>query len=138
MAVASMTRVSSMLGNADVNAIVCGPPPSRWNRIVSRPAVLLAARIASLNEIAPAQEPLAENTVSKVGGDSGITLSGNVALVTEYRFRGVDLSGGEIAIQGGVDLAHDSGFYAGTWASSLDEDTIGYGSTEVDVCGLWR
>ena len=83
--------------------------------------------------IAPVREPIAENTVSKVGGDNGITLSGNAALVTEYRFRGVDLSGGEIAIQGGVDLAHESGFYAGTWGSSLDEDTVGYGSTEVDV-----
>ena len=86
-----------------------------------------------VSEIAPAKEPVADKTVNKVGGDNGITLSGNVALVTEYRFRGVDLSGGEIAIQGGVDLAHESGFYAGTWASSLDEDTVGYGSTEVDV-----
>ena len=90
-----------------------------------------------VSEIAPVREPVAEKTVNKVGGDNGITLSGNVALVTEYRFRGVDLSGGEIAIQGGVDLAHDSGFYAGTWASSLDEDTFGYGSTEVDVYGGW-
>ncbi|RGP39942.1 hypothetical protein BPTFM16_00218 [Altererythrobacter insulae] len=86
-----------------------------------------------VSEIAPAKEPVADKTVNKVGGDNGITLSGNVALVTEYRFRGVDLSGGEIAIQGGVDLSHESGFYAGTWASSLDEDTVGYGSTEVDV-----
>ncbi len=86
-----------------------------------------------VSEIAPVKEPVAEKTVSKVGGGSGITLSGNVALASEYRFRGVDLSGGDIAIQGGVDLAHDSGFYVGTWASSLDEDTVGFGSTEVDV-----
>ena len=90
-----------------------------------------------VSEIAPVREPVAEKTVSKVGGDNGITLSGNAALVTEYRFRGVDLSGGEIAIQGGVDLAHESGFYAGTWGSSLDEDTVGYGSTEVDVYAGW-
>ena len=68
---------------------------------------------------------------------SGLTVSANVSLVSEYRFRGVDLSGGDIAVQGGVDVAHDSGFYVGTWASSLDEDSVGYGHTELDVYGGW-
>lgn len=66
-----------------------------------------------------------------------ITISGNAAIVSEYRFRGVDLSGGDIAVQGGIDLAHSSGFYVGTWGSSLDEDTVGYGHTELDVYGGW-
>jgi len=69
--------------------------------------------------------------------ESEITISGNAALVTEYRFRGVDLSGGDIAIQGGIDLSHSSGFYVGTWGSSLDEDTVGYGHTELDIYGGW-
>lgn len=64
-------------------------------------------------------------------------LSGNAAIVSEYRFRGVDLSGGDIAVQGGVDIAHASGFYIGTWGSSLDEDTVGFGHTELDVYGGW-
>jgi len=83
-----------------------------------------------------AQQPVAEETVSKAG-ESGIELSGNAALVSEYRFRGVDLSGGNLAIQGGIDLSHSSGFYAGTWGSSLDEDTVGYGHSEIDVYGGW-
>ncbi|MDA7787892.1 TorF family putative porin [Sphingomonadaceae bacterium] len=66
-----------------------------------------------------------------------ITVSANVALTSEYRFRGVDLSDGDLAIQGGFDVAHESGFYIGTWASSLDEDTVGFGSTELDVYGGW-
>lgn len=66
-----------------------------------------------------------------------ITISGNAAVVSEYRFRGVDLSGGDIAVQGGVDLGHSSGVYVGTWGSSLDEDTVGYGHTELDVYGGW-
>jgi uncharacterized protein (TIGR02001 family) len=70
-------------------------------------------------------------------GDAGIELSGNAAIVSEYRFRGVDLSGGDIAAQGGIDLSHSSGFYLGTWGSSLDEDTVGYGHTELDVYGGW-
>ncbi len=66
-----------------------------------------------------------------------VEVSANVALTSEYRFRGVDLSGGELAVQGGVDVAHESGFYIGTWASSLDEQTVGYGSTELDIYGGW-
>lgn len=68
---------------------------------------------------------------------SDITVSANVALTTEYRFRGVGLSDGDIAIQGGFDVSHSSGFYIGTWASSLDEDSVGFGSTEVDIYGGW-
>ena len=62
---------------------------------------------------------------------SGFSISGNVALTTDYRFRGVSLSGGDPAIQGGIDLGHESGFYVGTWASSIDGGPA-YGELEVD------
>lgn len=65
-----------------------------------------------------------------------VTVTGSVTLVSDYRFRGVGLSGGDIAIQGGVTLNHESGFYVGTWASSL-EDTPVYGEVEVDVFAGW-
>jgi uncharacterized protein (TIGR02001 family) len=48
-----------------------------------------------------------------------VEVSGNIALGTEYFFRGIDQSGGE-AISGGFDVGFDSGFYVGTWASSID------------------
>ena len=48
-----------------------------------------------------------------------VEVSGNVALGSEYFFRGVDQSGGE-ALSGGFDVAFENGFYAGTWASSID------------------
>jgi len=66
----------------------------------------------------------------------GLSVSGNVALVTDYRFRGVSLSGGDMALQGGIDLGIDQGFYVGTWASSLVGGTP-YGELEVDVYGGW-
>lgn len=69
--------------------------------------------------------------------ESDFSISGNAAVVSEYRFRGVDLSGGDVAIQGGIDVGHSSGFYVGTWGSSLDEDTVGYGHTELDLYGGW-
>ena len=46
-------------------------------------------------------------------------VSGNVALGSEYFFRGIDQAGGE-ALSGGFDVAFDNGFYVGTWASSID------------------
>ncbi len=92
----------------------------------------LCASAVSAQTVLPAAEPeIVEES------DAPFTLSANVALTSEYRFRGVDLSGGNMAIQGGFDLATSAGFYVGTWASSLDEDTVGYGSTEVDVYGGW-
>jgi uncharacterized protein (TIGR02001 family) len=69
--------------------------------------------------------------------ESAVSLSANVAIVSEYHFRGVDLSGGNLAIQGGIDAALPAGFYVGTWASSLDEDTVGFGHTELDIYGGW-
>lgn len=67
---------------------------------------------------------------------SDFTFSGYVQGVSDYRFRGLSLSGGDFAVQGTINLNHSSGFYVGSWASSL-EDTPVYGSTEVDVYGGW-
>ena len=67
---------------------------------------------------------------------SDFTFSGYIQGVSDYRFRGLSLSGGDFAVQGTINLNHSSGFYVGTWASSL-EDTPVYGSTEVDVYGGW-
>ncbi|MGB7408803.1 MAG: TorF family putative porin [Pontixanthobacter sp.] len=102
-------------------------------------AVSIAAYAAITSTTAFAQaSPVASQDVDPPSETAGpLTVSANVTLASEYRFRGVDLSGGDFAIQGGVDAVHESGFYVGTWASSLDEDTVGYGSTELDIYGGW-
>ncbi len=66
-----------------------------------------------------------------------VEVSANVAVVSEYRFRGVDFSGGDPAIQGGLDIGHGSGVYVGAFASTLDEETVGLGAIEVDLYGGW-
>ena len=51
--------------------------------------------------------------------------SASVALTTDYVWRGVSQTEGDPAIQGSFDYAHDSGFYAGIWASNasfVDDD----------------
>jgi uncharacterized protein (TIGR02001 family) len=63
---------------------------------------------------------------------AAITVTGNVALTTDYRFRGVSLSGGDPAIQGGITATHESGFYVGTWSSSISGGPI-YGNQELDL-----
>lgn len=65
-----------------------------------------------------------------------VTVTGSVTLASEYRFRGVGLSGGDIAIQGGLTLNTKPGFYLGTWASSLEDSPV-YGEVEVDIFGGW-
>ena len=46
------------------------------------------------------------------------TVSGNVALTTDYVWRGISQSGSEAAVSGGFDYTNGI-FYAGTWASSI-------------------
>lgn len=64
-------------------------------------------------------------------------VSGGVTAVSDYRFRGVSLSGEDPAVQGTLNLDTGSGFYVGTWASSLDDD-LGYGDVELDLYGGYR
>jgi len=68
---------------------------------------------------------------------AGFTISATATLASEYRFRGVDLSGGDPVVQGGIDVFHDSGFYSGTFASTLDDETTGYGGLELDFYAGW-
>jgi uncharacterized protein (TIGR02001 family) len=46
--------------------------------------------------------------------------SANVALTSEYFFRGISQSDDRPAIQGGFDWSHDIGVHAGIWASNVD------------------
>jgi uncharacterized protein (TIGR02001 family) len=74
---------------------------------------------------------------------SEITVTGNVALVTDYRFRGLSQSSGDPAIQGGINVNHSSGLYVGVWSSSTSFDVVGpaaqavYGGQELDIFGGW-
>ncbi len=63
------------------------------------------------------------------------SFSANVGLFSQYNFRGIDFSDEDVALQGGFDYAHTSGWYAGVWASSLEEDLNVGNSLEVDFYG---
>ncbi|MEL6414140.1 MAG: TorF family putative porin, partial [Pseudomonadota bacterium] len=57
--------------------------------------------------------------------------SGNVALTTDYVWRGVSQNSENPAVQGGFDYANGA-FYAGTWASIVD---FGGANMELDLYG---
>ncbi|GAA0726110.1 TorF family putative porin [Sphingomonas japonica] len=68
-----------------------------------------------------------------------ITVSGSVALASDYRFRGVSQTNKEFAVQGGATIAHESGLYAGFWGSNLAGwGTFGGANLELDLYGGYK
>ena len=55
-------------------------------------------------------------------------VTGNLGLTSDYRFRGVSQTQNSPAVQGGVDYAHESGFYVGNWNSSVSSQMYTNGS----------
>jgi len=79
---------------------------------------------------------------SRAAGDdttSPHTFTGNVALVSDYRFRAISQTYTLPAIQGGFDYSHSSGFYLGTWASSVSTNLYNNGAgMEWDLYGGYK
>jgi uncharacterized protein (TIGR02001 family) len=60
-------------------------------------------------------------------------ITGTIGAVSDYDFRGVSLSAKDPALQGSIDYANDSGFYAGVWGSNIDYGDFYDGDIEVDL-----
>src|SRR5690606_16093745 len=68
-----------------------------------------------------------------------VVVSGSAALASDYRFRGVSQTDENMAMQGGVTFTHESGFYAGAWASNLSSwGTFGGANMELDLIGGYK
>lgn len=101
----------------------------RLNKIAL--ALSLAAFAMPLTALAqeeaapPAEEATAEQEEAPAAAEpeeeSSSNLSWNLAVTTDYVFRGITQTDFDPALQGGLDYAFgDSGFYAGVWASNVD------------------
>lgn len=70
------------------------------------------------------------------------TFTGNVTLASEYLYRGIAQTNGKMAIQGGFDYAHASGFYLGTWGSNIswlsDSNARVSAPIELDIYGGYK
>jgi uncharacterized protein (TIGR02001 family) len=103
-------------------------------------AALLAAQLADAQTAAPAAPKAPE---------PDYTVSYNLGVTSDYRYRGLSQSRLKPALQGGIDYANKNGFYLGTWASTISwiKDTgraqtpvVDTGSTavEIDIYGGYK
>lgn len=79
---------------------------------------LAAALTTALTGVAAGWSPAAM-AQSSAAAASPFTFTGNLTLASQYRYRGIEQTAGRPAVQGGFDLAHESGLYVGTWASNV-------------------
>ncbi|MHB1207641.1 MAG: TorF family putative porin [Rhodospirillaceae bacterium] len=63
------------------------------------------------------------------------TFTGNVALTSDYVFRGYSQSWNNPAIQGGMDWDTGAGFHFGFWGSSVSFKDVTAGTIETDLYG---
>ncbi|USI74452.1 TorF family putative porin [Sphingomonas morindae] len=69
---------------------------------------------------------------------SPFTITGGATLISDYRFRGLSQTNRRFALQGTIGVAHSSGFYIGTWGSSIDDYVANGGDQEIDLYGGYK
>jgi uncharacterized protein (TIGR02001 family) len=93
-----------------------------------RQSILLTAVLGALSfaQVSYAAEEAKEEA-------SDWTATGNIGVVSDYYFRGISQSWHKPTVQGGMDITHSSGFYAGIWGSGVTPNTYPDANTEIDV-----
>ena len=89
-------------------------------------------KLAVLTAMTSSSLVIAEE-VAKAPAKPDWDLTANVGFVTDYYARGISQTWHKPAAQGGFDLTHSSGFYAGVWGSSISPNTYPSGTTEIDI-----
>jgi len=95
--------------------------------------MIMSPRFRLANPIAALLMTLAFALMLPARADPG--WSANLNLVSHYRFRGIDQTWGRPALQGGLDWSTASGWYAGAWASNVQERSYPGGHAELDLYG---
>lgn len=86
------------------------------NSILKLASMSVAMSAMAISVPAFAQDEAAEEAAGP------ITLTGGAAVVSDYRFRGVSLSNKDFALQPYLTVKHESGLYAGVWASNIADN----------------
>lgn len=94
--------------------------------LVLLPLLFAAGAVPALAEDAPAAPA------------SDFTITGGATLTSDYRFRGLSQTDKHFAIQGTLGVSHSSGFYIGTWGSSIDDYVAGGSDQEIDLYGGYK
>ena len=69
------------------------------------------------------------------GASTAVELSGDVTFASDYAFRGISQTEEAPALQGGLSLTDESGFYLSVWGSNVD--FLAEGTLELDVLLGW-
>ena len=90
------------------------------------------ALVASPSMAADPDAPAADPAVTAAAAPTpDWTFPGSVDIASEYIFRGLTQTNKDPALQGGIEIDHVSGFYAGAWGSNIswlsDLTKLGYG-----------
>jgi uncharacterized protein (TIGR02001 family) len=92
----------------------------------------LAAMSVAMSAVAVSAPAFAQEAAAEEASGP-ITLTGGIAVVSDYRFRGVSLSDKDFAVQPYLTVKHESGFYVGVWGSNLAANAGD--DVEVDLYG---
>jgi uncharacterized protein (TIGR02001 family) len=102
-----------------------------------RKSILLTAVLGTLamTNIAYAEEAAVEAAPAAAPAEpeSAWTATSNVGFVSDYYTRGISQTWHKPALQGGFDIAHSSGFFAGVWGSTVSPNTFPDASVELDA-----
>ncbi len=100
-------------------------------------SILLALAATALTAIAaPA---LAQDAAAAPAAPaSDFTITGGATVTSDYRFRGISQTNKRFAVQGTIGVSHSSGFYVGTWGSSIDDYIAAGGDAEIDLYGGYK
>jgi uncharacterized protein (TIGR02001 family) len=96
------------------------------------PSFMIAASAGAAEATTPSQHIGHELPKAPEPPAPAYTVTANISLVSEYRFRGIDQTWGKPALQGGADYAHANGWYAGLWGSNVSSNSYPGASLELD------
>ena len=100
---------------------------------LSKLALASALVAASSGVLAQAAAPAAAKAP-----EPAYTVTGNLGIFSDYRFRGISQTNKLPAVQGGVDLVLKNGLYLGNWNSNVDSTMYNGANIEMDFYGGYK
>lgn len=117
-------------------AIACGIALMGSASALSAAEIQKTTTVSGGTTVTETATPTAWATTTTTTTEPSSEFSANIGVTSNYLWRGVTQTDDGPAVSGGVDWAHNSGFYLGGWVSNIDwalED-VGSGA-EVDLYG---
>ena len=101
--------------------------------------LLIALSYANSSKAEEYQAQEAPEKIAIAQSEAKFPLTGSLALLSDYRFRGISQTWQGAEVQGGVELALPKGWYLGTSLSNVSTNSYGQGQgLEHDIYGGWR